>query len=101
MKFTVTLAHFVRDSPVLNGTDWYPTPVPGTITKPGVWDTETDAGKLVWDGYCQMRGSKELSVSTFRDALNEFLMFLQGLGRDNYQRVYRITEAEPATLATV
>ncbi len=100
MKFTITLAHFVRDSVVLNGTEWYPTPIPGTVTKPGVWDTGTDAGKLVWDGYLQMRGAHELSVSTFRTALNEFLMFMQGLGRDNYQRVYRITEAELSTLPT-
>jgi hypothetical protein len=92
MKFTIVLAHFVRMNQSAAKEGWYPEPIPRTKTNIEIWDTDEGPGKMVWDGYLQMNQANppELNLDNFRTALNRFLMFIQGEGRDNYQRVFTI-----------
>ena len=105
MTYDVTLASYLTTcDPDRNG------PIPGTENET-VLSTESGLGLTIWHGYLEMRTrqnetgikagwpwagieltDKDPEKDNFREAINLFLRFLAGEGRDNCQRVYRISE---------
>jgi len=71
-------------------------PIPGTTNRLEL-DTEKDIGKATWDGWVQMERQRqpdrtvELTRENFRQALDQFLIFISG-DRDNYPQVTDIRE---------
>ncbi len=84
-------------------------PIPGTTTVAEL-DTDSGGGKDIWWGYLSMReeqkmsslevddpyrvleGEDESEAVKFREAINLFLRFLAGEGRDNFRRVTAMQE---------
>lgn len=71
--------------------------IPGTAQEI-ILDTREGLGQTILEGYCKMKGIRSIKaneeINLLRTAINEFCIFMAGLGQDNCNQVTTIKALE-------